>query len=70
MSSHWVLIYFNQPATAIMGLKHTQADIHRVKESSRQSQIYIFICLNEVFPTGQEMNNDLMEPRVWESINT
>lgn len=68
--SHWVLIYFYQPATAIMGLEHMQADIRRWKESSRQSQIYIFICLNGVFPMGQEINKDLMKLWVWELINT
>lgn len=47
-----------------------QADIRRWKESSRQSQIYIFICLNGVFPMGQEINKDLMKLWVWELINT
>lgn len=70
MPSHWVLIYFYQPATAIMGLEHMQADIHRWKESSRQSQINIFICLNEVFPMGQDINKDLMKLWVWGLINT
>lgn len=47
-----------------------QVDTHSWKESSWQSQIYIFICLNEVFPMGQEINNDLMKLWVWKLINT